>query len=189
MKKGFAFFSLYFLLSFGSAKAMVFHCVSTIVRHFRSDESAGSRTLDPGSYNIFDEREIRNDVGLEKVPTSLRTRWGLHSIDIRVDPDRDETSTSVNFPQTQVEAYETSVALSFHQYVRDAAPGDQEKPDGMRQGFLGPRPYIDVTAYGARGDGLTNDTHPIQRAIYAACSKELPAGVKSGGGIYFPPGN
>ena len=177
VKKDFAFFSLYVLLSFGGAKSMALHCVGVIVQHFQSDESTGLHTLDTDSYDIFDEREIRNDVGSEKVPPSLRARWGLHSLDLRVDRDRDET------------AHETTVAHSIHQYARDATPGDQGKPDSMRQGFLGPRPYIDVTAYGARGDGLTNDTHPIQKAIYAACSKELPAGVKSGGGIYFPPGN
>ena len=54
---------------------------------------------------------------------------------------------------------------------------------------MGPRPYIDVTAYGAKGDGQKNDTRAIQRAIDAACSKMSPAGVNSGGGVYFPPGS
>jgi Pectate lyase superfamily protein len=43
----------------------------------------------------------------------------------------------------------------------------------------GPQPRVDVTAYGAKGDGSTNDTAAIQAAINAACV--------TGGGVYFPP--
>jgi hypothetical protein len=51
--------------------------------------------------------------------------------------------------------------------------------------FQGPRPYIDVTAYGAKGDGSTNDTVAIQAAITAFCT--APSLV-NGGTIFFPPG-
>ena len=44
-----------------------------------------------------------------------------------------------------------------------------------------PRPRADVTAYGAKGDGATDDTAAIQSAITFACA--------NGGSIYFPPGN
>jgi hypothetical protein len=189
VKKGFAFYSIYFLLSFGSAKEMILHCMSAIVRNFRYDESTVSRAGHAATYEIFREREIPNVPKLEKMAISLHASWDLHKIDFRADPNRDVTLPNVRFPQTQIDVHEPSVAVSFPHYTRDATPGEQEKSDGPRQGFLGPRPYIDVTAYGARGDGLTNDTRAIQKAIYAACSKELPAGVKSGGGIYFPPGN
>ncbi len=48
----------------------------------------------------------------------------------------------------------------------------------------GPRPRVDVTAYGAKGDGATDDTAAIQAAINAACQ---PASTNGGGVVYFPP--
>ncbi|MGH9560919.1 MAG: glycosyl hydrolase family 28-related protein, partial [Terracidiphilus sp.] len=46
----------------------------------------------------------------------------------------------------------------------------------------GPRPRIDVTAYGAKGDGGTNDTAAIQAALTAACAQSNRPTV------FFPPG-
>lgn len=45
----------------------------------------------------------------------------------------------------------------------------------------GPRPQIDVTAYGAAGNGTTDDTAAIQNAINAACA--------ANGIIFFPVGS
>ena len=45
-------------------------------------------------------------------------------------------------------------------------------------GFKGPKPWIDVLAYGAVGDGTANDTAAIQAAIDAS----------TGGVVYLPPG-
>lgn len=48
----------------------------------------------------------------------------------------------------------------------------------------GPRPRTDVTAYGAKGDGSTNDTAAIQAAINAVCAES--GAIKST--LFFPPG-
>lgn len=53
---------------------------------------------------------------------------------------------------------------------------------GGNESVLGPRPRVDVTAYGAKGDGATDDTAAIQAAINASC-----ANATFGGSVFFPP--
>ncbi|MFZ0431834.1 MAG: glycosyl hydrolase family 28-related protein [Candidatus Acidiferrales bacterium] len=51
---------------------------------------------------------------------------------------------------------------------------------GGNESVVGPRPRVDVTAFGAKGDSVTDDTAAIQSAINAACA--------GGGDIFFPAG-
>ncbi|HXQ24894.1 MAG TPA: glycosyl hydrolase family 28-related protein [Candidatus Acidoferrales bacterium] len=50
------------------------------------------------------------------------------------------------------------------------------------ESVAGPRPRVDVTAYGAKGDNTADDTAAIQAAINAACAGTY------GGTVFFPPG-
>jgi hypothetical protein len=49
---------------------------------------------------------------------------------------------------------------------------------------LGPRPRVDVTAYGAKGDNSTDDTAAIQAALNAVCAYGIPQRPT----LFFPPG-
>jgi hypothetical protein len=55
------------------------------------------------------------------------------------------------------------------------------------QSSPGPRPYIDVTAYGCKGDAATNDTACIRAAISAACAFTI-GGQQVHPIVVFPPG-
>ena len=62
--------------------------------------------------------------------------------------------------------------------IGTAAPVDKLHVDGSAV-FKGPRPWVDVRAYGATGDGVTDDTLAIQNAIDS---------LTYGGTVFFPEG-
>ena len=111
-----------------------------------------------------------------------------NSRDFELEYNRAATTPGATSQQNSQNGYDSSSHSVTVRSALETTPEDQEKSDINNKG-IGPRPYIDVTAYGAKGDGFNNDTHSIQKAIEAACSKASPVGVASGGGIYFPPGN
>lgn len=149
------------------------------------------KTWDSGA--SFDER-IPDPKFTEHLATGLGSSYSgttLASEELDLGDARDENTDDAGLHTLQdpYVAYESSHFSSKGAIARQTRPPVQQSSDAKNPSFLGPRPYIDVTAFGARGDGLTNDTHSIQSAINAACSTKSPAGVNSGGGVYFPPGN
>jgi hypothetical protein len=115
--------------------------------------------------------------------------WASEELDLGDTHDENIADAGAHTLQDPYDMFESSHFSSEVPIAQQTTPHDQESSDAKNPSFLGPRPYIDVTAFGAKGDGLTNDTHAIQSAINAACSTKSPAGVNSGGGVYFPPGN
>ena len=79
-----------------------------------------------------------------------------------------------------------SIRLLRDPFRSRATPsGDPGNDQEQGQSVPGHRPYVvDVTAYGAKGDSVTDDTSAIQRAINAACSSK----AYGSGQIYFPAG-
>jgi hypothetical protein len=64
---------------------------------------------------------------------------------------------------------------------------DSENLWSGSQSIAGPRPHIDVTAFGCKGDGSTDDTACIQAAINAACANVIN-GVNVVPELDFPTG-
>ena len=60
--------------------------------------------------------------------------------------------------------------------------GDSGYSLQVQSNLHGRQPWVDVTAYGAKGDGSTDDTAAIRAAINAACNSST-----GGGAVFFPP--
>lgn len=53
------------------------------------------------------------------------------------------------------------------------------------ESVVGPRPRVDVTAFGAKGDGTTDDTAAITAAITAACSNKGNLFIPTGSSVFI----
>lgn len=91
----------------------------------------------------------------------------------------------------QTPAASTSVDLFFDSGASSPGQPALKRSSGLVSHLYegqGPIPWIDVTSYGATGNGTTDDTAAINLAIAAAVALTAPAGSQRGCVVYFPEG-
>jgi len=80
-----------------------------------------------------------------------------------------------------------ATASSGNRGMQMATFRDSSNLWGGSQGIAGPSPWLDVTAYGAKCDGATDDTMAIASAI-STWNQNLSGNTTSAGVLYFPRG-
>src|ERR1700723_491940 len=76
----------------------------------------------------------------------------------------------------------TLLLLGWTPVVATIASADNDRSPSASPSIKATAPRIEVTAYGATGDGVTDDTAAIQAATNAAASAK-------GSTVFFAPGN
>jgi hypothetical protein len=80
-------------------------------------------------------------------------------------------------------------AKSSGNWVKQVATPRNTATTSSSAGISGSHSYVDVTAYGARGDSSTDDTAAITAAITAACDTTIAVnGLAMHPAVAFPPG-
>lgn len=89
-----------------------------------------------------------------------------------------------------VRAQTTSTTLSTELPLKPAQTSLERESGYLRsdsRSIAGPLPYIDITLFGAKGDGITDDTVAIANAINKACAYAVN-GLNIHPLVFFPPG-
>jgi hypothetical protein len=95
-----------------------------------------------------------------------------------------------NIPISNAQQHATVESSSGTAVEQVATFGNTATTFSGSVGISGPRSYVDVTAYGAKGDGSADDSAAINAAITAACTSyaSINGIIPVHADVFFPPG-
>lgn len=131
-----------------------------------------------GDYEVLDTKTVRVNAPDDGIPIQFSVFDGMDAGDIVSDARVAE----VNATAAAQDAASYAAGLNIPGVeVEDTGKVLGVKPDGSGYQLVSPFPTLNVTMFGAVGDGVTDDT----AAIRAACVKANEIG---GGAVYLPRG-